>query len=247
MSKIEGHLILGVVAVIIAGLLGWQEIKAQGADWLPVKYVRIEGAFQYIAKDKIKLVIRQHVNNGLYNADIQHIQKSVMQLAWVENVRVKRVWPDAIDIKIGEQKPVVRWGMNRLLNAKGEVFTPENMEEFSQLPVILGLDGHEKEMLEIMKGITLSLTDQAMELVELHVNDRKAWSLKLRSGMDLKLGRNKPLSKFQRFLQTLGLFSDELVTKIAVVDLRYPNGYALTWKKGEEEIDWKNIAEMRKI
>jgi len=241
------HFLLGIVLVMVSGWLVWQEIKAQGADWLPVKYVRIEGAFQYIAKDKIKQVLQGHVNSGLYNADIQHIQKSVNQLPWVKSVRVKRVWPDALNIKIVEQRPVVRWGNNGLLNAMGEVFVPDNMNEFSQLPVISGPVGNEKKWLEIMKGISVTLTDRAMELAEFHVNDRRAWSMKIKNGLNLKLGRNNPLNKFQRFLQTLDLFSDELITKVAVVDLRYPNGYALTWKQGEKVIDWKNIAETRKI
>ncbi len=221
--------------------------KAQGADWLPIKYVRIEGAFQYIAKDKIKNVLKAHVNSGLYNADIQQIQQSVNELPWVEQVRVKRVWPDAIDIKIVEQKPVVRWSKAALLNAEGEVFVPDNMDDFSQLPVISGPDGNEKQLLEIMIGIKVALSDQAMALAEFHVNNRRAWIIKLQNGIDIKLGRNNPLNKFQRFLHTLDLFNDELIEKVAIVDLRYPNGYALTWKQGEEEIDWNTVAEMRKI
>ncbi|MCK5189892.1 MAG: cell division protein FtsQ, partial [Methylococcales bacterium] len=55
-----------------------------------------------------------------------------------------------------------------------------------------------------------------------------------------------PLSKFQRFLKTVALIGEEQVEKVVVVDLRYSNGYALTWKKGENEIDWKKIAEMKK-
>jgi cell division protein FtsQ len=74
MAKTTSHFLIGTVVVVITGWLGWQEVKAQGADWLPVRYVRIEGAFQYIAKDKIKQVLTGQVNNGLYNADIQQIQ-----------------------------------------------------------------------------------------------------------------------------------------------------------------------------
>ena len=65
--------------------------------------------------------------------------------------------------------------------------------------------------------------------------------------MELILGRNKPLINFQRFLETLPFLGEQQIAKVAVVDLRYPNGYALKWKQGMEEIDWKEIAEMRKI
>ena len=29
---------------------------------------------------------------------------------------------------------------------------------------------------------------------------------------------------------------------MAIVDLRYPNGYAVSWKPGTAEIDWNAIA-----
>ena len=57
MNKALNHFLLGFIAILVIGWLVWQEVKAQGADWLPVKYVRIEGAFQYIEKEKIKKVL----------------------------------------------------------------------------------------------------------------------------------------------------------------------------------------------
>ena len=246
MDKATSHLLIGTVVVVLFSWLGWREVKAQGADWLPVRYVRIEGAFQYIAKEKVKRVLKEQVNNGLYNADIQQIQLSVNQLPWIESVRVKRVWPDAIDIRIVEQTPVVRWRGEGLLNQQGEVFVPDNISEFSGLPLVSGPVGNERKLLEIMKGLDVALSDRQMELVEFLVNERRAWSIKLKNGVEIILGRNDPLSKFQRFLKTVALIGEEQVEKVVVVDLRYSNGYALTWKKGENEIDWKKIAEMKK-
>ncbi len=246
MDKTTSHFLIGTVVVVISGWFVWQEVKAQGADWLPVKYVRIEGAFQYIAKDKIKQVLTDQVNNGLYNADIQQIQASVKQLPWIESVRVKRVWPDALVIRIIEQTPLVRWRGEGLLNLNGEEFVPDNINKFSQLPLISGPVGNEKKLLEIMKGLEVALNDKQMKLAEFRVNERRAWNIKLENGVEIILGRNEPLSKFQRFLKTFTLIGEEQFEKVAVVDLRYSNGYALTWKQDENEIDWKKIAEMNK-
>lgn len=247
MDKTASHFLIGTAFVVIIGWLVWQEVKAQGADWLPVKYVRIEGAFQYIAKEKIKQVLREQVNKGLYNADIQQIQKSVKQLPWVESVKVKRVWPDAINIRIIEQTPIVRWGNEGLLNKVGERFIPGNIKQFNHLPLLVGPEGYEKKLLEIMKGVAIVLSDQEMQLIEFRVNERRAWNMKLQNGLELILGRNEPLNKFQIFLNTFALLGKEQVEKIGIVDLRYPNGYALTWKQGEDEIDWKKISELKKI
>jgi len=246
MNKSLVRILLASLLILTAGWQGWQEVKAQGADWLPVKYVRIEGEFQYIAKEKVKSVLLEHVINGFYNVDIQRVQASVKSLPWVDTVRVERVWPDAFNIVINEQSPVVRWSKDALLNADGEIFKPEQIKDFSQLPLLEGPVGYEQKMLEILNALLIDLSEQGMLLSKFKINERRAWNIELQNKMELKVGRNQPLKKIQRFLKTIPLIGQEQIADIAVVDLRYSNGYALRWKEGAAEIDWKKIAEMNK-
>jgi len=246
MNKTTIYFFIGLVFVLLASWKGWQEVKAQGADWLPVKYVRIEGAFQYIEKDKIQQVLREQVVNGFYNTDIQKIQVSVEGLPWVESARVERVWPDAINITINEQTPVVRWGDDGLLNIKGEIFKPNEIKDFIFLPLLIGPKGYEVKMLKVMDDVSSELFEQGMALAEFRINERRAWAIKLQNEMLLNAGRNQPLKKIQRFFKTVYLLRKEQIAEIAEVDLRYSNGYALRWKQGGAKIDWKKIAEMKK-
>ena len=232
------------VAVLLMGL-GWtygQKLRSYSADKLPINYVRTEGVFQHLSKDELKTTLRPLVMTGFFAADMQAIHNAVAQLPWVESVTVKRVWPDAIDIKVREQKPYVRWGEKSLLNERGEVFSPNNVDQFQFLPLLTGPEKQQKKTLEIMKGVKTALADQAMELAEFKVNDRWSWSLKLASGLEILLGRNEPLMKLQRFLRTLTVLGQEQIEAMAIVDLRYTNGYAVSWKPESEEIDWKKIA-----
>ena len=232
------------LVVLSALWLVWQEIKAQGADWFPVKHVRIEGSFQYIAKDKLKQVLQGQLTHGLYNVDLQQIQQTLNELPWIKKASVKRVWPDAINIKIEEHRPIVRWGDKGLLDQNGNLFYPDNMKNLQQIPLLTGTVGYEKKLLEIMKGVVLSLQDRKFVLTEFHVNKRGAWKIKLKNGMKLMLGQKEPLKKFQLFLKTFSLIGKSQEAKVAIVDLRYPNGYALTWKTGGKAIDWKKITIM---
>ena len=232
------------VALLLIGW-GWnygQKVCAYAVDKLPIKYVRTEGVFQYLSKNELKTTLQPLVMTGFFAADMQAIHQAVAQLPWVESVTVKRIWPDAIDIKVHEQKPYVRWGQQSLLNERGEVFSPKNVDQFQFLPLLIGPDKQQKKLLEIMKGVKTALADQSMELAEFKVNDRWSWSLKLATGMEILLGRNEPLKKLQRFLKTLTLLGQEQVDAMAIVDLRYTNGYAVSWKPESEEIDWKKIA-----
>lgn len=209
----------------------------------PIKYVRTEGVFQYLGKDEVKEALLPLVTTGFFDADMQAIQKAVADLTWVENVSVKRIWPDAIDIKVKEKKPYVRWHQNSLVNSRGEIIYPKSMEQFKDLPLLEGPDQQQVKVLEIMKGINTALADQALEMAEFSVNDRWAWKINTKDGMEILLGRQDQLKNLQRFLKTLDALGQERVKAIAVVDLRYPNGYAVSWKPEAELQDWNAIAD----
>jgi cell division protein FtsQ len=234
-----------LVMVMLATGLVWiygSDIKNYGSKAIPIKYIRTEGVFQYLGKDEIKTTLQPLVLTGFFSADMRAIQLAVLQLPWVDTVTVKRIWPDAINIKVREKKPYVRWGEQSLLNERGEIFTPKNAGQFQALPLLTGPALQQKKVLEIMKGVKTALADQSLELAEFSINDRWAWRIRLATGMEILLGRNAQLKKLQRFLKTLPVLGQEQVETIAIVDLRYPNGYAVSWKPGSEEIDWKNIA-----
>jgi cell division protein FtsQ len=229
--------------VIVSLLIGsvWlvaHKFKDFGSGAVPVKYVRTEGVFQYLSKDDVKAVLEPLVNTGFFSADMQAIHQAVATLPWVESLSVKRVWPDTIDIKVFEKKPYVRWRENSLITDDGVVFTPKNVDQFSNLPMVSGPDLQQKKVLERMKGVQTVLADQSLELSEFSMDDRLAWKIKLAGGMELLLGRNEPLMKLQRFLKTLPILKQEQVDAMAVVDLRYPNGYAVSWKPDSGCCQW---------
>ncbi|MBD9354471.1 cell division protein FtsQ/DivIB [Methylomonas albis] len=224
----------------------WQQFGASALNSKPIHYVKIEGAFQYTSKDRLKEVLAPQMKRGYYQADMQAIHQAIKALPLVDKVDVKRVWPDAVHIKITEQKPVVRWGKSALLNKQGDLLVPDNIDEFKNLPLITGPDGQEKKLLEIMKGVYIVLKDKSMQLAEFHVNERRAWRIKLGSGMEMQLGRKAPLENMQRFLRTMDLLGEEQLAMIASVDTRYPNGFAVTWKPDVTNIDWKAIVEKNK-
>lgn len=236
-----------LVLVTIAGCAKYSADHKQAlAELFPIRYVRIEGVFQYTSKDKIKELLLPLVSTGFFAVDMQVMHQAVMQLPWMKRATVNRVWPDAIDIKVYEQIPAVRWGENSLLNPNGELFTPDSVEEFKHLPVIVGPKGYEARLLEIMKGLEVALADRDMHLAEFKVNERRSWEIVLTNGVIIKLGRNGQLKNFQRFLKTLDLLGREKVEAIAQVDLRYPNGYAITWKVDAPVIDWKQTVAAQK-
>ena len=228
--------------MLLGAWYGWRQLQSKDAISKPIRYVKIEGAFQYISKDRLKQLLTPEMMRGFYHADMDNIHHVIVSLPLVEKVDVKRVWPDAVHIKITEQRPIVRWGGKALLNKQGDMLTPDNVDSFKSLPLITGPEGQEKKLLEIMKGIYIVLMDKSMQLAEFHVNERRSWRIKLASGLEINLGGKAPLENMQRFLKTIDILGEDKVAMMASVDARYPNGYAVTWKPDVVEIDWKAIA-----
>ncbi|MFU8787646.1 MAG: cell division protein FtsQ/DivIB [Methylobacter sp.] len=233
-----------IITVLLLAGVAWA--ASFGVNSNPIKYVRTEGVFQYLSKDEIKAALLPLVTAGFFEADMQAIHQAVSELTWVDTVAVKRVWPDAIDIKIREKRPYVRWGPQRLVSTRGEIITPKDMGPFANLLLLQGPELQQLKTVEIMKGVNTALADQAMRMAEFTINDRWAWKIKLTTGLEILLGRNEQLKKLQRFLKTLDVLGQELVEQMAIVDLRYPNGYAISWKPDAEAIDWRKFVPARK-
>jgi cell division protein FtsQ len=233
-----------VASLLIIGLMGvaGRRVVKDVLELMPIRYVRTTGVFQYLSKDEVKASLTPLVETSFFSANMQEIHQTMAALPWVASVTVKRVWPDAIDIKVQERKPYVRWEQQSLLSEQGDLFTPRQVQQFKYLPMLTGPEQQEKKVLEIMKGIRTELADQSLTLAEFKVNDRWAWKIKLTTGMEIELGRNEQLKKLHRFLKTLTVLGQERVNSIATVDLRYPNGFAIAWKPESPCCDWKDVA-----
>ena len=235
----------GLFLISLVGIIGYELTKERlkslsiKSASLPIKYVRTEGEFQYLSKDDVKDILQPLVVTSFFDADMQAIHSAVSTLPWVDAVTVKRIWPDAIDIKVHEKQPFARWGKGALITESGVIFMPNNHILIQNLITVIGPELQQVKVLEIMKGIKTALDDHSMELAEFNVSDRWAWKIKLVTGMEILLGQDEQLKKLKRFLRTLTVLTQGQLDAMAVVDLRYPNGYAVSWRPGTIEIDWK--------
>lgn len=206
--------------------------------WAPVRYVRVGGVFQHISKDDVKQTLQPVLDVDFITADLQEIRSAVVSLPWVADAKVKREWPDAIDIKVFEQHPFKRWGEKSLLNEQGDIFTLQDTGAYHDMALLICPRGQQRRFLEIMKGIEVALSDRSLELVEFRVTERLSWELILSNGLRIKLGKKQPLYNVQRFLKSTEILGVERMNAMAMIDMRYPNGFAVTWKPGVN-FDWE--------
>lgn len=210
-------------------------------NFVPIKYVRVQGTFTQLSKEEIKTRLAPWVKVSFFDANVQGIKEMLLALPWVESATVNRVWPDTLAIKISEKVPYVRWGKNAVISTHGLIVTPDDITPFMNLPILFGPEGQEVKSVEIMKGVNTALGDQSMQLAEFSINNRWAWKIKLSTGLEILLGRSEQLKKLQRFIKTIDVLGQEQINAMSVVDLRYPNGYAVSWKPDAPLVDWKML------
>lgn len=227
-------LMLFAAAVPVLSAILWE--LSHNKAILPIEYVRIEGRFQYLARAPLQRALAPLVDANFLTVDVDAVRAAARDLPWVERVQVERVWPDTLVLRLKEQIPYARWRGESLLSQRGEKFAPQNIAAFAALPNIQGPEGQEGDLLEKLKAMSALLARQDLRITALVVNERRAWSVKLAGGMEIVMGRYEPMAAFERFLDSLPVFGKERIQAMQRVDLRYPNGFAVSWKPEVERI-----------
>ena len=160
--------------------------------------------------------------------------QALLQLPWVRAVQVRRVWPAGLAIQVEEHQPLARWGEGyaEMINGHGEVFAALLAEdEMRRLPLLQGPQGTARQVMERFVAFRELFATVGERPVQLSLSSRLAWRLTLDNGMRIEIGREHPKwpleERLQRFVEVYAKEMAALENRPAVVDLRYPNGFAI--------------------
>lgn len=241
--RISWRQLRGVMLILLlAGALGY------GVNWLrdplhlPLKRVGIDGQFQHLQRAQLERVVAAAVEGNFFTLDVQRVQQAAEQLAWVERVSVRRIWPDTLRMLVIEQQPVARWGSRQLVNARGELFTPGPAEIPPGLPELKGPDDYAPRVVQEFAAIRQQVAQLGIQPLELRWEARGARRVVFDNGLQLYMGsRDNPIG-----LETFIRVYPELLVQPgrapARVDLRYTNGLAVGWKVQGKETVGKPVA-----
>ncbi len=200
---------------------------------LPIRHVYVEGDLRHVSDAEVTGLSSKPGFAGFFYTDLRGIEASLEQLPWVKSVSVRRQWPDMLIVSLQEQTPVARWGSDALLNSAGEIFTPNNVREFTDLPVVFGPLEQSRTLVKRFHDINAMLESVGLNLRALAQDDRHAWHLLLGNGIPVALGRDNPDARIQRFVRSFSQVITTRSAQIAAIDLRYTNGFAVSWRDVE--------------
>ncbi|MCR9135591.1 MAG: cell division protein FtsQ/DivIB [Alphaproteobacteria bacterium] len=158
--------------------------------------------------------------------DVDSARDAILSLPWVADAKVRKVYPDVVDVKLSERRAFAIWQHGRelsLIEQNGSVIAPFENHRFSTLPLFVGLgaDTHAAEFDRLLAG----WPDLKHRIkASIRVADRR-WDVRLENGITVNLPEKNAgaalakLSKIQseqalldRDIQTVDLRLDDRIT-----------------------------------
>lgn len=193
----------------------------------PIRKITVEGDFVHLTQEHVQKIVSEAVHGGFFQVDVAAIRERILDEPWLYDATVRRIWPDAISVSIKEQQAVAAWGETALLNAEGDIFAPDRDTLPTGLVRLRGPVGTEMEVLSTCRSIQAQLGRLGLHVAAVTLSDRRSLMLKLEGGTTVIVGKHaveNRLARFQRVFETL--LRDHWA-QIAIVDLRYTNGFAI--------------------
>jgi cell division protein FtsQ len=176
------------------------------------------------------------VTGNFFTADLSRVRDAFESVAWVRHARVRRHWPNQLDVSIEEQQVAGLWNDDALVNPYGEAFTANIAEAQAEgeLPQLNGPPGTQHDVLQHYIDLAHDFAKLGLKPVEVTLSPRYSWSTRLDNGTTdgllVELGRDSQTGALNDRIDRMLATYPVVTTKwphVTLIDLRYPNGFAL--------------------
>lgn len=232
LALLANTLIMAAVLGLLAATLSW--VIAQ--PYFELHHVQLGAApgsaLRHVNKPGLVESVQKAPSGNFFTVDMNGIKAAVKEVPWVRNATVRRLWPDTLVVMLEEHRAAALWEDSRLVNVYGELFTA-NLDEAVEdgpLPQLGGPDGSELEVLRRYQEIQTLVEPLGVPVVAVNLSARLAWTVKMDDGTELLVGKNigVPIAdRISRWVESYPLVTERMQRQASVIDLRYPNGYAV--------------------
>ena len=223
-----------LLAAAVSALLLAVVIWGARQPLFPLHEVVVMNPLREVRQGEIELALSGRLRGNFFSVNLESLRQSLEQLPWVRRAEMRRQWPGRLEVKIEEHVPVAYWGQGagQLVNAHGEVFAAVmSVQPATPLPLLSGPAGMAQETLAHFRQAEETLKPIGREPRALQVSQRLAVQVRLDDGVLVELGRQQAKTPVKERLERFVTHYQTAMTvarqKPAVVDMRYPNGFAL--------------------
>jgi len=223
--------LITVAALLASGHFAYRHFSQPGK--LPLRVVEITGELSHVRHAAIEAEVASVIDGGFFTVDMQQVRAKVLAMPWVEEVSVRRVWPDTLRMHVIEQVPLAYWGDAALVNLHGEVFAPQGAVMPVDLPRLRGGNASAQKVVNFYLQLHSALLGSELNVSELQLNGRQEWEVFFSNGLVLMLGRDDPEARMADFLTVYPQMLANMPRVPERIDMRYEHGFAVQWQTQE--------------
>ena len=221
-----------ILAVIVAVAIVFATRSYQQAPTADV-YSNPEG-LTVAEHAMLKKAIGEKASGSYFTADLQSLRNIALGLSWVDEVNIERAWPKSITVTALPKEAVAKFGTERLVDAKGQVFVPADpvLAEDNSLVTLQGNKTQAPVIMQQMQQINDWYAPLDLKVVDIILTPRMTWLVRFDNGLRVIVDNENTAQKLMSLSQ---LLTNQLKGKredIQSVDLRYKNGFTIAWKPG---------------
>ena len=232
------YLIIGAIfaaALLLAGITD----RVVNYTIVPVT-IRVQNSLQLTAKEELLKTMRPLLRKGVIFSSIKNIKNSLEALPSIDEVNIRRRWPDVLELYIKESRPVALWQDCCLLNERGQVIALEAHVDYSHLIKLSSATQSPLHMLAMVNRLQPILQKNDLPLQELINRHNQNWEIILSSGVKIILEQRDLLDKLSQITDFINKLNATKKGQIVSIDARYPDGLAIrintTFKKQQKTI-----------
>lgn len=204
-----------------------RDVSVAAAPGFQLKHVTLAPLRQQLAGQ-----LKQDRSASFFRVNLDHVREVAESVPWVRHARVRRVWPNRLEIHVEEHEALALWDDGRIVNTYGELFSANlaEAEEDGALPEFSGPQGTERLVVSRYAELRRLLKPLDVEPVVLSLSTRQAWQTQLSDGTKLVMGREQGLpieERVRRWVVAYPEVKAKINGRAQTVDLRYPNGFAI--------------------
>jgi cell division protein FtsQ len=215
----NGMYALAGLAVVYGAL--WMVVHM---PWFALRHIEVSGSSIHVTREQIQAIVASEIQGTFFTLNLPQVRRAFEKLPWVREVKLRRHWPDRLEVNVVEHVPLARWGTVALVNTHGEVF---HAAYDGTLPTFIGPPGTSKEVAIQYEFFRRQLAPLGAPPVLVQLTPRRAWQVRVEGGPTIELGRDDIEARLARYVDAHERTLGALKRRIEYVDLRYANGFAV--------------------
>jgi cell division protein FtsQ len=224
-----GLLTILLLFMMAAAGFAWVSMGIVARDRWPIRWLEINGSFQRVSAEQLRAGLTPLIASSFFTIDLQALRDAADRNSWVSAIKVHKRWPDTVVVEVEEFVPFAHWNRGQLISSRGEAFTVPEADGIQGLPWLSGPQDRLGQVLNNWTKFNDELVSAGLEIQQMTLDKRGAWSMVLNNGTSVHLGRDATWERLQRLMSSWDALLQGQMAPPRDVDLRYTNGFAVLW------------------